>query len=214
MKMQFALKLLLATSVAACCISSANAQIVGEEITGNVVSLQGAWSGNPLGQAVALDFSFDESQLTETLNNGVLTDSAPITFASIVSGWGTGTNLEPNGPGTGSIDENTDTNTDIITETITTSTFAPHSGFTGDVFGISYFTDGVNTTLDVVRDAFVNGRHDSKNSGDVSLGNVNIGPITAQAPELDPSSAIGGLTLLLGGLAVMRGKKFARVPSA
>jgi hypothetical protein len=29
----------------------------------------------------------------------------------------------------------------------------------------------------------------------------------AQAPEIDPASAMSGLSLLLGGLAVMRGRK-------
>lgn len=32
----------------------------------------------------------------------------------------------------------------------------------------------------------------------------------AEAPEIDPSSAIGGLTLLLGGLAVVRGRSSTR----
>jgi len=34
-------------------------------------------------------------------------------------------------------------------------------------------------------------------------------PVTA-APEIDPSSAIAGLTLLLGGLAVVRGRRFKK----
>jgi hypothetical protein len=32
-------------------------------------------------------------------------------------------------------------------------------------------------------------------------------PPTVSAPEIDPSSAMAGLTLMLGGLAVMRGRR-------
>ncbi len=37
-------------------------------------------------------------------------------------------------------------------------------------------------------------------------GNTN----TVSAPEIDPSSAIAGLTLLLGGLAVARGRRIKK----
>ena len=33
------------------------------------------------------------------------------------------------------------------------------------------------------------------------------GPAVTSAPEIDPASAISGLTLLLGGLAVVRGRR-------
>jgi hypothetical protein len=33
------------------------------------------------------------------------------------------------------------------------------------------------------------------------------GPPSLSAPEIDPASAMAGLTLLLGGIAVMRGRK-------
>ncbi len=33
---------------------------------------------------------------------------------------------------------------------------------------------------------------------------------TTQAPEIDPSSAMAGLTLLAGGLAVLRGRRFKK----
>jgi hypothetical protein len=33
---------------------------------------------------------------------------------------------------------------------------------------------------------------------------------TAKAPELDPASAMAGLTLLAGGLAVVRGRRFKK----
>lgn len=35
-------------------------------------------------------------------------------------------------------------------------------------------------------------------------------PATMQAPEIDPASAVGGLTLLLGGLAVLCGRRKAQ----
>lgn len=37
--------------------------------------------------------------------------------------------------------------------------------------------------------------------------------VTTQAPEIDPASAAGGLTLLLGGLAVMRGRRVRQLPA-
>ena len=142
----------------------------------------------------------------------ILTDSASLTFAGTVSGYGAGTNLEPDGAGT-------DSSAKISTPTLTSSPSpsipaqkAPSPGFTGDVFGVSYFTDGVNTTSEIVRNAFQNGRADSKDSGKAFISDVNS--VTAQALELDPASTVGGLTLLLGCLAVMRGSaKFARATS-
>jgi hypothetical protein len=35
-------------------------------------------------------------------------------------------------------------------------------------------------------------------------------PHSMAAPEIDPASAVGGLTLLLGGLAVIRGRRGKR----
>jgi hypothetical protein len=37
-----------------------------------------------------------------------------------------------------------------------------------------------------------------------------VGPSAIAAPEIDPSSAIAGLTLLLGGLAVVRGRRIKK----
>jgi len=66
-----------------------------------------------------------------------------------------------------------------------------------------------------VRDAFVEGKPDRPDSGEVILSNVsNVGPGSVQAPEIDPASTLGALTLLIGGLAVIRGKKFAKAPAA
>ncbi|HET6205174.1 MAG TPA: hypothetical protein VFD98_00105 [Terracidiphilus sp.] len=46
-------------------------------------------------------------------------------------------------------------------------------------------------------------------SGDGAQANitdiVQVNPVTQSAPEIDPKSAAGGLALLLGGLAVLRG---------
>lgn len=39
----------------------------------------------------------------------------------------------------------------------------------------------------------------------------SVTPSAAAAPEIDPASAVGGLTLLLGGVAVLRGR---RTPNA
>jgi hypothetical protein len=214
MNLQIALKCLLASSVAACCIASANAQTVEGELTGTVSSLQGkGWGTNPIGQSVALDFGYDASQQTSTLKNGIYTLSAPITNASIVGGWGAGINLEPDGPGTGTIADYIDTNTNAVSASIFTSVKAPSRGFTGDVYGMSFFTDGVNTTLELVRDDFENGHLDRKDSGEAFLSDVSLGTPT-QAPEIDPASGLSALTLLLGGLAVIRGKKFAKAPAA
>ena len=215
MNVQSALKILLASSAAACCIASANAQTVDGEFTGTVSSLQGNGWGNPIGQAVTLDFAYDSSQQTSSLNNGIYTLSAPITSASIVGGWGAGINLESNGPGTGTVADDIDTNTGGVTASIVTSANAPGHGFTGDVFGLSFFTDGVNTTLEVVRNAFENGRFDLRDSGGAFLSNVSLNSVSGgQAPEIDPASSLSALTLLLGGLAVIRAKQFAKAPTA
>lgn len=216
MNLQIAMKFLLASSVAACCIASANAQTVEGEFTGTVSSLEGkGWGSDPIGQGVTLDFAYDASQQSSSLNNGIYTLSAPITSASIVGGWGAGINLERNGSGTGTIADYIDTNTGGATASIVTSAKAPSRGFTGDVFGLSFFTDGVNTTLEVVRDAFENGRLDLKDSGGAFLSNVSLNSVAGgQAPEIDPASGISALTLLMGGLAVIRAKKFAKAPAA
>jgi hypothetical protein len=217
MNLQIALKLLLAASVAACCAVPANAQMVDTEITGTVSSLHGGWGNAGIGNPVALDFAYDSSTQTSTFNNGILIISAPIASADILSGaLGSGINLEPNGPGSGIIADSVNSNTGAFTGTIFTSAKAPSRGFTGDVFGLSFFTDGINTTVDVVRNAFENGRLDLRDSGQAFLSNVTLGPGPGgnQAPEIDPASALSALTLLMGGLAVIRGKKLAEAVAA
>jgi hypothetical protein len=216
MYLQFASKLFLASSVAACCVATAQAQIIDGEITATISSLQGSgWGSGNIGQSVTLDVAYDSSQQTSSFNNGIFILSSPITSASIVGGpFGNGTNLEPNGPGSGTIAVDVDTITSAETATIVTSAKSPSRGFTGDVFGMSFSTDGVDTTLDVVRDAFVKGKPDRRDSGEVIFSNVNLVQGAAQAPEIDPASALSELSLLIGGLAVIRGKKFAKAPAA
>jgi hypothetical protein len=216
MNLQFALKLLLASSVAACCVATAQAQIIDGEITATISSLQGpGWGSGNVGQSVILDVAYDSSQQTSSFNNDIFTLSWPVTSASIVGGpFGNGINLEPNGPGSGTAADDVNTITGARTQTIVTSANAPSGGFTGDVYGLSYLTDGTNTTAEVVRDDFKNGSLDPQDSGQAFLSNVSsLGAVT-QAPEMDPASGISALTLLLGGLAVMRGKKFAKAPAA
>jgi hypothetical protein len=216
MNLQSALKLVLASSVAACCVATAQAQIIDGEFTGTISSLQGpGWGSGNVGQSVTLDVAYDSSQQTSSLNNGIFTVSWLITSASIVdSPFGNGINLLPNGPGSGTVAEDLNTNTGAGAQTIVTSANSPSSGFTGDVFGMSYFTDGVDTTLDVARSAFVDGAPDPRDSGEVFLSNVKEVPVQVQAPEINPASALSALTLLIGGLAVIRGRKFAEVPAA
>ena len=216
MNLQLALKTILASSVAACCVATAQAQIIDGEITGTVSSLLGTgWGSGNIGKSVTLDLAYDSSQQTDSFNNGIFSVSSPLTSASIVGGpFGNGINLEPNGPGSGTIAEDVDTATGVGTTSIVTSAKSPSSGFTGDVFGMSFLTDGVDTSLDVVRDAFVKGKPDRRDSGEVILSNVSLVQGGVQAPEIDSASTLSALTLLIGGLAVIRGKKFAKAPAA
>jgi hypothetical protein len=215
MKLRIALKLVLASSVAACCLGTAAAQTVDSEFTGTVSSLQGAgWSHSDIGQSVTLDFKYDAGAISSSINGSFYIESAPVTSASIVRGaLGSGINLERDGSGTGTIADTVNLNTGDITARVETSANAPRRGFTGDVFGLSFFTDGIHTTLDVVRNAFHDGIYDSRDSGKAFLSNVNV-VSGNQAPEIDPTSALSALTLLMGGLAVMGGKKFSKAPTA
>ena len=216
MNLQFALKLLLASSVAACCVTTAQAQIVDSEVTATVSSLQGSgWASGSLGQPVTMDFTYDFSQVTESLNNNVLSFSWPILSASIFGGpFGNGTDLESDGPGSGTFAAGEDLVTQATTQTMVTSGLAPSKGFTGDVFGASFSSDGVSATFDVVRNAFFKGKPDAADSGEVVLSNPTLTTGTAQAPEVDPSFAVSAMSLLFGGLAIIRGKKFAKIPAA
>ena len=74
-------------------------------------------------------------------------------------------------------------------------------------------TDYIGATLDLIKDVYNNGKLDTRDSGSWSLSNIGIGQAVA-APEIDPTSALSALTLLAGGLAVVRGRKFAKIQSA
>ncbi len=82
----------------------------------------------------------------------------------------------------------------------------------GDYF-INLITEGNSTSAE----SWASG---AKNTGDVNsfagvfqpsnAGGDAITVFGTSAPEIDPSSAIGGLTLLFGGFAVLRGRRPAR----
>ena len=221
MKLKNGFKLLAISIAAVCCVSPASAQMITAEATGTIDTLQGggwgAYGGNSnIGQSVTLDFLFDANSISSSINGNLSVASAPITSASIVGGaFGSGINLQSNGAGI-IIDQNNLTD-GTFTSTATTSANAPSKGFSGTVFGFSYFTDGVNTTLDIVRNAFSNGMRDAVDSGTAMLSNVNLGESVTgpgQAPEIDPTSALSALALLMGGLAVIRGRKSGQLQSA
>jgi hypothetical protein len=214
MNLQSGFKLLLATAVAACCALPANAQLVVTEVTGDVQSFHGGWNNSSdIGKPVTFDFVYDSSAETTTLTSTFYTLSVPITSAGIVGGvFGSGINLEPDGPGKGKIVDTINLNTDAVTLDAFTSVKAPTPGFTGDVYGFSLDANGTGTTVDLIRDVYSHGQLDRKDSGTVDLSNISVAEV--QAPEIDPTSAISALTLLIGGLAVIRGRKLVVLRSA
>ena len=67
MNLQSALKIILASTVAACCVVPADAQTVVTELSGTVDSFQGpAWANNAIGQLVTLDFAYDAATLSSS----------------------------------------------------------------------------------------------------------------------------------------------------
>jgi hypothetical protein len=133
--------------------------------------------------------------------------SAPITSASIVSGvYGSGINLERSG--SGSIVDDVSLVDGSVTSSAWTSIDPPSLSYTGQVFGFSLLQNAAGNTLDLIRDVYNKGVLDVRDSGSVSLGNITVGDgvAPASAPEMDPSSAASALALLLGGLAVLRGR--------
>jgi opacity protein-like surface antigen len=217
MNLQSGLKLLLASAVAVCCALPADAQSVVTEVVGNVQSFHGGWTGNgsQIGQPITFDFAYDASMITTKDTNTTETASAPITSADIVGGiFGTGINLERDGSGTGKITDKINFNTGVITIDAQTSTHAPSAGFTGDVYGFNLDFNGTTTSVDLTRDVYSHGHLDRDDSGTVDLGNVSIGQGQVQAPEIDPTSALSALTLLMGGLAVIRGRQSIKLQSA
>jgi hypothetical protein len=211
MNIQNSIKLLLVSAAVVCCAFPAEAESVTLEATGSVQSFHGGWTGgsSEIGRPVTVDFSYDSSAQTSSFSNGFLIVSAPITSASIVSGvLGTGINLESDGPGTGTIADKINLATGAASSAVVTSAHAPGRDFTGDVFGMSFFSNGISSTIELIRNAFSDGRFDRSDSGSIRLSNVHVG---VQAPEIDPASMLSALTLLAGGLAVVRGRKLVKV---
>jgi hypothetical protein len=86
-------------------------------------------------------------------------------------------------------------------------------GPSGDAFSYSQYgigLGGVNCTNGVsgLAGTFLGPKGDYPCT--MNVGNSSAGAWT-QAPEIDPASAAGGLTLLLGGLSILRGRRLQRV---
>ena len=215
MNRQNSLKLLLVTAVAACCAATANAQSVITELTGTVEGAHGGWHvGGLLGQPVTIDFAYDASALSTSTQNNLLIESAPITSASIVGGaFGSGINLESDGPNSGDLVLKIDAVNNSVSLTAKTPTHAPNRDFTGSVFGFSFLAtagnNGITEALNIVKNVFLDGVRDARESGTAIVGNIAVGT-GVQAPEIDPASAISALTLLMGSLAVMGGRKLKK----
>jgi len=219
MTFQNSVKVLLVSAAAVCCVTPASAQAVYLEASGTVDSFHGGFgSGSDLGQWVTLDFSYDSGSLVPTLTSTDYIVSAPITSASIVSGvYGSGINLESNGPGSGFINDDVSLNDGSVTSTAWTSIDPPSLAFTGTVFGFSLFQNAAGNTLDLIRNVYNEGVLNVRDSGLVSLSNISVAEGVAppvSAPEIDPSSAASALTLLLGGLAVLRGRHKPKLRAA
>jgi hypothetical protein len=208
MTIQNSIKVLLVSAAAVCCVCPAHAQAVYVEASGTVDSFHGGFgSTSDLGQSVTLDFSYDSGSMTQVLTPTDYILTAAITSASIVSGvYGSGINLERNGAG--SIVDDVSLADGSVTSTAWTSIDPPSLAFTGQVFGFSLSQNTAGNTLDLIRDVYNKGILDVRDSGSVSLANITVGNgvAPASAPEMDPSSAASALALLLGGLAVLRGR--------
>jgi hypothetical protein len=208
MTIQNSIKVLLVSAAAVCCVCPAHAQAVYLEASGTVDSFHGGFgSTSDLGQSVTLDFSYDSGSMTQVLTPTDYILTAAITSASIVSGvYGSGINLERNGAG--SIVDDVSLADGSVTSTAWTSIDPPSLAFTGQVFGFSLSQNTAGNTLDLIRDVYNKGILDVRDSGSVSLANITVGNgvAPASAPEMDPSSAASALALLLGGLAVLRGR--------
>jgi hypothetical protein len=208
MTIQNTIKVILVSAAAVCCVCPAHAQAVYLEASGTVDSFHGGFGSNSdLGQSVTLDFSYDSGSMTQLLTPTDYILSAAITSASIVSGvYGSGINLERSG--SGSIVDDVSLGDGSVTSTAWTSIDPPNLSYTGQVFGFSLLQNAAGNTLDLIRDVYNKGVLDLRNSGSVSLSNITVGDgvAPASAPEMDPSSAASALALLLGGLAVLRGR--------
>jgi hypothetical protein len=208
MTIQNSIKVLVVSAAAVCCVCPAHAQAVYLEASGMVDSFHGGFgSSSDLGQSVTLDFSYDSGSMTQLLTPTDYILSAAITSASIVSGvYGSGIDLERGG--SGSITDDVSLVDGSVTSTAWTSIDPPNLSYTGQVFGFSLLQNAAGNTLDLIRNVYNKGVLDVQNSGSVSLSNITVGDgvAPASAPEMDPSSAASALALLLGGLAVLRGR--------
>jgi hypothetical protein len=218
MTFQDSIKVFLVSAAAVCCVCPANAQEVILEASGTVDSLHGGFGSiSDLGQSVTLDFSYDSSLLALMITPTDFILSAPMSSASIVSGvYGSGINLEANGFGSGSVTDTTSLIDGSITSTAWTSIDPPTPTFTGDVFGFSLIQTAAGNTLDLFRNVYNEGNLNLRDSGSVSLSNISVaqGVAQVQAPEIDSSTAASALTLLLGGLAVVRGRHKPKMQAA
>jgi len=216
MTIQNGIKVLLVSAAAVCCVCPANAQAVYLEASGTVNSFYGGFgSSSDIGQSVTLDFSYDSGSLAQLLTPTDYILSAPITSASIVSGvYGSGLDLERGG--FGSIVDDVSLDDGSVTSTAWTSIDPPSLAYTGEIFGFSLLQNAAGNTLDLIRNVYDKGVLDVRNSGSVSLSNITVGEgvAPASAPEIDPSSAASALTLLLGGLAVLRGRHKPKMQAA
>jgi hypothetical protein len=83
--------------------------------------------------------------------------------------------------------------------------------FNGQSFGSGFGWDNatVTTTTNDISTVLIGG-HDSYRG----INQIQFGSAPTQAPEIDPTSAVSGLTLLLGGLLVLRGRRPMKLSSA
>lgn len=203
-------KLMLATSIVTCCASAAMADAVDTEFVGTVYSFRGnGWNQADIGGSVTLDLQYDDSALTQSYNNGVLSFSAPVSSASLLDGVLGSINLEPNGAGRGSLVEKFDLVNNTQSFSAKTTGKAPDRHFTGSVFSVSFLVDNISSSFEVIRSAFVDGKPDRADSGAVLFSNVTS-TSGVSAPEIDPASAAGAFALLFGSLAILRSRKTAK----
>src|SRR5271165_4788845 len=77
----------------------------------------------------------------------------------------------------------------------------------GDVYQLSFYYGGSSGNDAYFSDVSTNGKTGGGGNGADILAYAN--PVAQSAPEIDPASALSALTLLAGGLLVLRGRKQA-----
>jgi hypothetical protein len=84
-------------------------------------------------------------------------------------------------------------------------TFAPSSQNQWAAETLRFTATGTTTTIEFLADSAYTSRY-------VGLDNVSVQPTqSTSAPEIDAASAASGLTLLLGGIATLRGRRAAKL---